>query len=281
MQLRVFLCPIRAQILRRVAVGAAALGIMAFAPLAPAEVWGFVDDTGQVHVANWQLDARYHLFFKGEAPGEPASSSPAAPASDASAAASAAPADPAVQRWLNDVHSKRYERLIEQHAARASVDPALVKAIVAVESSFTPTAVSPKGARGLMQVMPQTAARYGVSSDNTRSAEEKLLDPVVNLQVGTRYLRDLLAHFADNIALAIAAYNAGENAVERYKNRIPPYPETREYVKRVQQLYAAFRPAKAATPTQVSTAAPLTNGRIRGTFAAEPKVAQAAADPVL
>jgi soluble lytic murein transglycosylase-like protein len=242
-------------------------------------VWGFVDETGQVHVANWQLDARYRLFFKGTAPTEtPAAAATTADADADAASAPANPADPAARRWLNDAQSKRYERLIEQHAARASVDPALVKAIVAVESSFTPTAVSPKGARGLMQVMPQTAARYGVSSDKARSAEEKLLDPVVNLQVGTRYLRDLLARFADNIALAVAAYNAGENAVERYNNRIPPYPETREYVKRVQQLYAAFRPNRAGANPGVTSGA---NARIQGTFAAQPQVAQSSGAPML
>lgn len=249
---------------------------MTFAPFAAAEIWGFVDESGQVHVANWQLDARYRLFFRGE----PAADVGSSGSDDASTApeALAAAVDPAARRWLNDANSKRYERLIEQHATRQAVDPALVKAIVAVESSFTPTAVSPKGARGLMQVMPQTAARYGVSGDSKRSAEEKLLDPVVNLQVGTRYLRDLLARFADNIGLAVAAYNAGENAVERYKNRIPPYPETREYVKRVQQLYAAFRPATPA----VSGATVTPPHRLTGSLPPQAKVAQTpSADPLL
>lgn len=262
------------------AASAAVLGILSFAPLAGAEIWGFVDEAGQVHVANWQLDSRYRLFFRGEAPAHDAVGSTPDTLRDTDTAAAAL--DKGAQRWLNDANSKRYERLIEQHASRQSVDPALVKAIVAVESSFTPTAVSPKGARGLMQVMPQTAARYGVSSDSKRSAEEKLLDPVVNLQVGTRYLRDLLARFADNIVLALAAYNAGENAVQRYKNSVPPYPETREYVKRVQQLYAAYRPAAApGTTPAASPPATLPQRRLSGTFTPESPVAQASPDPVL
>ncbi len=244
----------------------AALTSLGAAGLARAEVWGYVDDAGAAHIASERLDDRYQLFFKGSVAPEVAALQP-------EAAAPAAP-DPfvrtaAFQRVANADNTARYGTLIEKHAASHDVDPALVKAIVAVESGFEPGAVSPKGARGLMQVMPQTAARYGVTADRKRSAEQKLLDPAVNLQVGTRYLRDLLARFANDLSLTLAAYNAGEMAVERYKNRVPPYPETIAYVKRVREFYAAFGPAPAATG---KAAAPMgvEPGRVRGTFLARP-----------
>jgi soluble lytic murein transglycosylase-like protein len=128
------------------------------------------------------------------------------------------------------------------------VDPALVKAVIAVESAFEPAAVSPKGALGLMQLTPDTGARYGIVADKVRSAEQKLLDPAINLSIGTRYLRDLLALFANDLGLALAAYNSGEQAVRHYKQSIPPFPETQECVKLVRQFYALYRPPPAAPP---------------------------------
>ena len=103
-----------------------------------------------------------------------------------------------------------------------------------------------------MQVMPDTGARYGVAGDRKRTLEQKLLDPDINVRIGTMYLRDLLALFADDLELALAAYNAGEQAVVHYANRIPPYPETREYVKLVQQFYELYRPPPAsAKPARI------------------------------
>ncbi len=114
---------------------------------------------------------------------------------------------------------------------------------MAVESAFDPGAVSDKGAVGLMQVMPQTGERYGVTGDARRSTAQKLLDPATNLRIGTRYLRDLLARFTDDLTLALAAYNAGEATVATHDNRVPPFAETRGYVTLVQRLYALYRPA--------------------------------------
>nr|MDQ6923220.1 lytic transglycosylase domain-containing protein [Pseudomonadota bacterium] len=95
--------------------------------------------------------------------------------------------------------------------------------------------------------------RYGIVADKVRSAEQKLLDPATNLSIGTRYLRDLLALFANDLSLALAAYNAGEQAVHHYKQSIPPFPETQEYVKLVRQFYALYRPplARPPPPTRV------------------------------
>ncbi len=125
-----------------------------------------------------------------------------------------------------------YDRLIRRTAAAHRVDVALVKAVMHAESGFNPNAVSPKGASGLMQLMPQTAERYGV---------EDIFDPVQNVQGGVRYLKDLMVMFKDNHRLVVAAYNAGENAVHRYKG-IPPYDETRDYVVKVMRFQKQYTP---------------------------------------
>ncbi len=120
-------------------------------------------------------------------------------------------------------------------AARSSnLDPALVHAVISVESGHRQDAVSPKGAVGLMQLMPGTALRYGVKTPG-KSHED-------NLRAGTRYLRDLLDLFENRLDLALAAYNAGEGAVQKYGNRIPPYRETQNYVPNVLQKYKEWRP---------------------------------------
>ena len=133
-----------------------------------------------------------------------------------------------------------YAEQIDRAARDASLDPALVHAVIHVESRYNPAARSPKGALGLMQVLPETAARYGVA-DVTRSVN-------VNLRVGTRYLRDLLNLFGDRIELALAAYNAGENAVLRHGERIPPYRETQAYVPAVLEKYREWREPPPAAP---------------------------------
>jgi hypothetical protein len=118
--------------------------------------------------------------------------------------------------------------LIDQVAVEVGLPSSLLHAVVEVESAYNSNAVSPKGAVGLMQLMPATAKRYNVTDRS---------DPLANLRGGARYLRDLLALFNQDLSLALAAYNAGENAVKRYNNQIPPYRETRNYVKRVKKIY--------------------------------------------
>ncbi len=125
-------------------------------------------------------------------------------------------------------HHHDYTPLIETVAQQAQLPAALLQAVIQVESAYNPKAVSPKGAVGLMQLMPATAKRYGVI-DRT--------DPTTNLNGGARYLRDLLTLFNEDLALALAAYNAGEQAVKKYGNRIPPYQETTRYVNKVKKLY--------------------------------------------
>ena len=215
--------------------------LLAFAGLtqpSSAEVWGYVDADGTAHVATEKLDERYQLFFKGNTNADVKASA----AGKSSADLAAFRATRIYKRMVDHPNIARYQALIEKNARARGVDAALVKAVIAVESAFEPTAVSTKGAIGLMQVMPDTGARYGLASDRKRTLEQKLFDPDLNLRIGTSYLRDLLTLYANDVALALAAYNAGEQAVAHYANRIPPYPETQEYVKLVQQFYELYRP---------------------------------------
>lgn len=141
--------------------------------------------------------------------------------------------EPATEREasVNRTSPSDYDELIDHAALAVSLDPLLIKSVVHAESAFDPDAVSDKGASGLMQLMPHTAKRYGVL---------RIFDPRENVMGGARYLRDLLDRFDDRLALALAGYNAGENAVLE-RGGIPPYEETRRYVKRVMQLYRQYR----------------------------------------
>jgi hypothetical protein len=120
-----------------------------------------------------------------------------------------------------------YRELVEAAASRYNVDADLISSVIAVESNFDPKAVSRKKARGLMQLLPETAARLGV-----RNIE----DPQENIDAGTRYLRELLQKYNNNLVLALAAYNAGPERIQRY-GRVPPFAETISYVRRVKRGY--------------------------------------------
>jgi soluble lytic murein transglycosylase-like protein len=133
--------------------------------------------------------------------------------------------------------------LVDDAAARHRVDPLLVHSVIQVESGYNKYAVSPKGAQGLMQLIPATARRYGVKNP---------FDPKENIEAGVKYLRDLQSMFGDD-RLALAAYNAGEGAVTRY-GWIPPYSETQNYVYQVGLRYGAAR--RAASATAVATPPP-------------------------
>jgi soluble lytic murein transglycosylase-like protein len=124
-----------------------------------------------------------------------------------------------------------YEAMVSAAAQETRVDPKLILAVIATESAYNPDARSSKGAQGLMQLLPGTARRYGVSN---------AYDPWQSILGGARYLSDLLRLFDQDVTLALAAYNAGEQAVERYGRRIPPYRETMAYVPRVLAHYRSF-----------------------------------------
>lgn len=120
------------------------------------------------------------------------------------------------------------DRLIRLNGSKYNVDPYLIFLVMEQESHFNAHAVSPKGARGLMQLMPGTAARFGVRRPH---------DPAQNISGGTRYLRELLNRFNNRVDLVLAGYNAGEGAVAKFGNRVPPYRETRNYVKKISYRY--------------------------------------------
>jgi soluble lytic murein transglycosylase-like protein len=133
-----------------------------------------------------------------------------------------------------EARSERYRDAIARAAVQNGVDAALVHAVAEVESAFDSSAISRRGAVGLMQLMPDTARRYGAVDP---------YDPADNLQAGARYLGDLLRLFDDDLTLTLAAYNAGENAVLKHGRRVPPYPETIAYVPKVLAAYQRYRSA--------------------------------------
>lgn len=152
------------------------------------------------------------------------------------------------RRLVGNPYLARYESTIIKHAVKNGVDVNLVKAVMAAESGFNSSALSPKNAMGLMQVIPSTGARYGVSVN-------QLMVPERNIHAGVSYLRDLSRMFKGRPELVIAAYNAGEGAVYKYNRRIPPYAETQNYVRKVMQYYQVFAGQSINAPifTQTKT----------------------------
>jgi len=233
-----------------------ALGLLLFISQHPAhaDLWAHVDERGVTHFAAEQLDARYQLFFRGtefDSTRDMPAGTPATPHGMPSAGA----------RLLAFFDIAPGYKSIKHHLRAASeqqaVDYELLQALIATESGFDAQAVSPKGAVGLMQLMPATASRFGVRADAKRSLEQKLTDPAVNVPAGTRYLRYLLDLFPGRMDLALAAYNAGEGAVQRAGNQIPAFKETQNYVRTVLALYHQLKPP---APVQAHRAAP---GRVR------------------
>lgn len=167
-------------------------------PAAWAKTFRFINEEGVVHITNAPTDPRYR----------------AVPGGSGTASG-----------WLRvpEAARIRYANEIREISERYGVDPALVEAVIRAESAFDPWAVSRKGARGLMQLMPQTAHALGVRDS---------FNPRQNIEGGVRHLRYLLDRYPGNVALAVAAYNAGEAAVDSYRS-IPPYPETQQYVQKV------------------------------------------------
>jgi soluble lytic murein transglycosylase-like protein len=211
----------------------AALSLSLMSACAHADIYGYVDTQGNPHFSTEKIDERYQLFMRGD---KSFDSSQLAPAPKPAMKTSLA------QYLSGHPNLKKYEPLLTQAAEEFAVDPALLKAVMAAESGFNPVAVSNKGAIGLMQVMPATAERYGMQSDRKKSIEQKLTDPKTNIRLGARYLRDLAKMFPNRLELVIASYNAGEGAVQKYKEQIPPYPETRNYVQLVTQFYQLYKP---------------------------------------
>jgi len=179
--------------------------LMTCSPLL-AEIFKYRAPDGAIHFTDQPMAGKYRLLWK-------------------SGKSSSKSAYSAARLRKN---KSRLTPLIDTIARGVRLHPGLLHAVVMVESAYNPQAKSKKGAQGLMQLMPGTASRYGVSDS---------YDPRQNLEGGARYLKDLLAEFKFDLKLALAAYNAGENAVRKYGNQIPPYPETKNYVKKVMGHY--------------------------------------------
>lgn len=176
-----------------------------------ADVYVYTDDSGVMHFTNAPTDERFALLVAVVEEVGPGNRAQAAPEKG---------------RVVD------FAPIVAEAAGEAGLEPALVHAIITAESAYNPKAVSRAGAQGLMQLMPQTAKRYAVKD---------AFDPQDNIRGGTRYLRDLLSLFEGSVELAVAAYNAGENAVIRHGRQIPPFRETRSYVPKVLQLYQRYK----------------------------------------
>ncbi|PWT75942.1 MAG: transglycosylase [Proteobacteria bacterium] len=195
-----------------IAVAAAAFGALS----AHADIYRYVDENGTVHFTNMPTDSRYKLYMA-------ASKEPDAVSNTLNSRG---------MRFYPSAARKRYQAHILEAARVYQLEPALIHAVISAESGYNALARSPKGARGLMQLMPDTARRYGVSNP---------LDPQQNIYGGSAYLRDLLTLFGNDVKLALAAYNAGEGTVIEYGNRIPPYLETTQYVPKVLSYYKRYK----------------------------------------
>ncbi|MEP6825357.1 MAG: lytic transglycosylase domain-containing protein [Ramlibacter sp.] len=238
---------------------------------ASAEVWGYVDEKGVAHFAAEKIDPRYELFFRGGESFDTAAGLAGSATPRAVAVPTRAP------RLLAFFEVSPSYKQVKHHLREASkvhgIDYELLQALIATESGFDAGAVSPKGAVGLMQVMPATAGRYGVAGDAKTTVEKKLADPKTNIRAGSSYLGYLLKLFPGDLELALAAYNAGEGAVQRAGNRIPNYRETQNYVKTVMQLYAMLKPpAMGAAGARVP-------GRVRMELSGAPVAGQQPAVP--
>lgn len=185
------------------------------AGIAHADIFRYVDADGTVHFTNVPNDSRYKVYLKEKRKPDPVTDTLASEI-----------------RYYKPQDRERYNKHIQDAARVNKLEPALIHAVISAESGYNPFARSRKGAAGLMQLMPDTARRYGVKNR---------LDPAQNIQGGARYLRDLIRMFDNDVQLAVAAYNAGENAVVKYGNRIPPYSETMTYVPRVMSYYRKYR----------------------------------------
>lgn len=208
----------------------ALFGLLAAAANA-SDIYAFVDESGSTHFSNVPQDKRYRPYLRtAEAP------------------------LPGLRRQVGN-RQPGFLLPVSQLGAENQVSPALIHAVISAESGYDPDARSRKGAMGLMQLMPETAQRYRV--DNP-------YDPVQNIRGGVSYLRDLMRQFDNDLSLVLAAYNAGEGAVQRHGNRIPPFAETRQYVPRVLGLYDRYLRDERIAPFPAPAQRPGEAGRQRG-----------------
>ena len=269
--------PARGAGVRALAALGLALSLWGLARPAHADLWAFVDERGITHFAAEALDERYRLYFRGSVY-DSAEQGLKPPMVQAEAAADADGSGDAGRRLQAHTRlqsffdiSPRYKSVrghLRKAADHTGVDYDLLKAVIAVESGFDAQAISPKGAVGLMQLMPATAQRFGVEASRQRSVQQQLADPAVNVPAGARYLNHLMGLFPGRLDLVLAAYNAGEGAVRRAGQAIPPFQETRNYVKAVLGIYEQLQGGRERTGPAAPAAAALpgTTPRVRMTL---------------
>lgn len=211
---------------------------------AQAEIRGYVSSGGSGRVSSPQPDEHYERAYRSNVFGVDESKMPISTEMDVPQDIKIVKLKPRRSLTYLEISSdyKAIQHLIREASTTHGIDYELLQALIATESGFNARAVSPKGAIGLMQLIPPTAARYGVKDDKESLAQEKLTDPRTNIHAGSSYLNYLIKLFPGELELAIAAYNAGEGAVKRAGNKIPNYPETQNYVKTVMQLYQRLKP---------------------------------------
>ena len=197
---------------------ALSLSLCTLSKAAYSDIYTFTDVNGTQNFSNVPTDERYVLTLRTEVQTEE-SKEPTGNVGQES-------------RLINTSQQKSLTPEINRVALIYHLDPALLHAVIAAESGYEANAVSSKGAMGLMQLMPETARRYGATDP---------FNPAQNIQAGTKYLNNLLNRFGNNLFLALAAYNAGESNVVKYGLSIPPFPETKAYVPKVIRLYRKYQ----------------------------------------
>ena len=219
------------------------LGLAGIGSNAYADIYGYFDADGNAHFATEALDARYRLFMRGDGAFDSGKLGHGN-GLHASANKLGHSENPLLHYLSTHPDRPKYEAMVNRAASEFGLEPALLKAIMAAESGFNPKAVSAKGAIGLMQIMPATAQRYGLQADKKHSINQKLTDPGINIRLAARYLSELEKMFPQRPELVVASYNAGEGAVQKYKDQIPPFPETQNYVELVSQFYQLYTPGQ-------------------------------------
>ncbi len=183
-------------------------------PPSTAGIYRYVDENGVIHFTNCPRDPNFQLYIR-ESKEDVGMDTPS----------------PALVPSLSSVDSKNFDAFITEFAKKYEVDFALIKAMIRAESGFNPYAISRKGAKGLMQLMPETALRMNVGN---------VFSPKENIEGGVKYFKYLLSLFNNDLRLSLAAYNAGENIVSQL-GTIPPYRETVDYVRRVLNYYRSYK----------------------------------------